>query len=107
MNGLEALERIKSNSTTEVATLAGYVGEPVHYAYKKEFAIIKKELKDGEKYKKVLEILKRTALRLVSLEDETTICKKGRYAFYDGELYGSVDLTKEEYDLLKEVLKYE
>ena len=58
MNGLEALERIESNSTTEVATLAGYVEEPVHYAYKKEFAIIKKELKDGEKCKKAFEIIR-------------------------------------------------
>ena len=53
---------------------------------------------------KALEIIKRTAMKLVSLEDDTTICKKGRYAFYDSELYQSVDLTKEEYDLLKEVL---
>ena len=57
-----------------------------------------------EKELKALEIIKRTAMKLVSLEDDTTICKKGRYAFYDGELYQSVDLTKEEYDLLKEVL---
>lgn len=58
-----------------------------------------------EKELKAFEIIKRTALKLVSLEDDTTICKKGRYAFYDAELYGSKDLTKDEFDLLKEVMK--
>ena len=57
-----------------------------------------------EKQLKALEIIKRTALKLVSLEDDTTICRKGRYAFYDSELYLSEDVTKEEYNLLKEIL---
>ena len=58
-----------------------------------------------DKKLKALEIIKRTAMKLVSLEDDTTICVKGRYAFYDNELYKSEELTQEEYDLLKEVLK--
>ena len=43
MNGLEALNEIKGYR--EVATLAGYVKQPIKKACKKEFAIIKKELK--------------------------------------------------------------
>ncbi len=56
---------------------------------------------------KALEIIKRTAMKLVSLEDsESGICFNGRYAIYDNELYQSIDITKEEYDLLKEVLEH-
>lgn len=54
---------------------------------------------------KAFEIIKRTAMKLISLEDDTTICRKGRYAIYDNELYQSIDITKEEYELLKEVLE--
>ena len=58
-----------------------------------------------EKDLQALEIIKRTAMKLVSLEDsESGICVNGRYAIYDNELYQSIDITKEEYDLLKEVL---
>lgn len=116
--GLEELEKLGNEYPSE--------GDTLWSQYSESFSIIEKELKDYEETKKelkqvmkdyqdlgnscykelkALEIIKRTALKLVSLEDDTTICRKGRYAFYDNELYKSEDLTKEEYDLLKEVLK--
>ena len=86
--------------------------------------IIEKELKESEKKDhyietledrlnniettylrelKALEIIKRTALRLVSIDDGE-LCGEGNYAFFDNELYQCAKLTQEEYDLLKEVL---
>ena len=50
---------------------------------------------------KILAIIKNKVMPLVNLEDDTTICRKGRFAVYDNELYQSEDLTQEEYDLLK------
>lgn len=90
MNGLEALKRIRQETAPNT--------------YCKDFD--KEECCNTiEKELKALEIIKRTALKLVSLEDETTICPKGGYAFYDGELYQYEKLTKDEFDLLKEVMK--
>ena len=86
---LEALERLGRNIEDCEYLWCGKSAE--------DYALVEKELK-------ALEIIKRTAIKLVSLEDDTTICKKGRYAFYDNELYQSIDLTQEEYDLLKDVL---
>ena len=104
MNGLKALERLMSKYNEMCLDTGCNDDEYQNGNTTSERAIIEKELKDGEKNKKVLEIIKRTALKLVSLEDETTICPKGEYAFYDGELYQYEKLTKDEFDLLKEVL---
>ena len=65
--------------------------------------------KDDEKAKKLLskEIEKNRAFEIIkkhpmfSLHDDLP---KGTYRMYDCELYSHYDLTKEEYDLLKEVL---
>ena len=64
-----------------------------------------KSLFDEETQKKLkaLEIIKEKVMPLVSL-DEGELCK-GHYRVYDGELYMHTELTKEEYDLLREVLK--
>lgn len=48
--GLKALDEIWGY--TEVATLAGYVEQPIKKVYKKEFAVIKDELKALEIIKK-------------------------------------------------------
>lgn len=87
MNELEAFNKIKDEIYWEDSPTT---------IFSKECVIVEKALK-------ALEILKRTALHLVSLEEET-IDNTPTYAFYDAELFSSVDLTKEEYDLLKEVL---
>lgn len=50
---------------------------------------------------KALKIIKEKVMSLVSLDDGK-ICN-GHYRVYDGELYMHNELTKEEYDLLKEV----
>jgi hypothetical protein len=52
---------------------------------------------------KALEIIKEKVMPLVNL-DEGELCKD-HYRVYDGELYMYTELTKEEYDLLKEALK--
>ena len=87
MNALEEFDKIKNEC---------YWDDMPIVIFPKECVIVEKALK-------ALEILKRTALHLVSLEEET-IDNTPTYAFYDAELFSSVDLTKEEYDLLKEVL---
>ena len=97
MKGLEALERLMSKYNEMCLDTGCNDDEYQNGNTTSERAIIEKELK-------ALEIIKRTALKLVSLEDETTICPKGGYAFYDGELYQYEELTKDEFDLLKEVL---
>ena len=91
MKSLEALERIKNN----LKDCENYINL---------FDAL--DLNTIEKDLKALEIIKRTAMKLVSLEDsESGICCKCRYAIYDNELDESIDITKEEYDLLKEILK--
>ena len=57
----------------------------------------------NQKQKQILEVLKKSAMELVSLEIEDF--GKGKlYRVYDGELYMHIDLTKEEFNLLKEWL---
>lgn len=52
---------------------------------------------------KALEIIKDKIMPLVNLDDgELCEC---HYRVYDNELYGHTELTKEEYDLLKEIQK--
>lgn len=55
-----------------------------------------------QKKVKTLKIIKDKVMSLVSLDDEE-ICK-GHYRVYDGELYGHTELTKEEYELLEEMV---
>jgi hypothetical protein len=95
MNGLEALDYLLDKQ--EKLEKYGSSGTISVSKQRECLNAIEKELK-------AFEIIKRTALRLVSLEDETTICPKGKHAFYDGELYQYEELTKDEFDLLKEVL---
>ena len=59
---------------------------------------VEKELKEGEKAKQALEIIKNKC-RFFYVEEEN-----GRYRVYDNELYKYNELTQEEYNLLKEVL---
>lgn len=83
--GLEALERIIGCSTIESHTKK----------WQQDYLIVEKELK-------VLEIIKKKSLywdiQYQPYEE------KNDYRAWDNELYESVKLTKEEYDLLKEVL---
>ena len=66
-------------------------------ASQKKFCSLLKELK---KKNRLLEIIKKSAMRLVSLEiDDYGDGKK--YRVYDAELYGHIDITEEEYKLLK------
>lgn len=71
-----------------------------------EWNIIDIALKDAEKNKKALEIIKNKC-QFFSLEsDEDDFCPKGHYRVYDAELYQFNELTKEEYELLREMLKW-
>jgi len=86
--GLAALERYTFFPTTD------------------DFETIKKELKDGAKYKKAIEILKGKGTYMVEII--SAVCY---YKTYD-DLLGDAcpwcsnrDLNREEFDLLKEVFK--
>ena len=59
-------------------------------------------IQDTNKKLKALEIIKEKIAPLVCLDDGEI--SKGRYRVYDNEFYGFKELTKEEYELLKEVL---
>ena len=62
------------------------------------FDIIETELKQLEKQNKVLKIVKKKVMGFVILK---TV--KEKYRVYDGEEYYYENLTKEEYELLKEL----
>ena len=64
---------------------------------------IHKDVLQISKELQALEIVKEKVMCLVSLDDGE-ICK-GHYRVYDGELFMHTELTKEEFDILKEVLK--
>ena len=68
--------------------------------WKQDIGYIEEELKAGEKYKKALEIIKKCPM--FSLHDDMP---QGTYRMYDCELYSHYDLTKDKFDLLKEVMK--
>lgn len=122
LNGLEALEELKF----QVGNITYHTRDLQITSFKVKdsglFEIIEKELKDGENYKviyrleheknqqlsqanlkmsKALEIIKKYPM--FSLHDDLP---QGTYRIYDCELYSHYDLTKEEYDLLKEILQW-
>lgn len=71
----------------------------IFYKYKYTFeTTIKQALLKAQEMEKVLEIIKEKVMSLVSIED-------GRV--WDNELYGSNELTEEEFDLLKRWLENE
>ena len=88
--GLEALEIIKNWKL--------FIDFEIDTNGMKEFG---KEIEIIEKELKVLEIIKDKVMNsfLVSLESD-----RG-YRIYDAEGYEYIEITKEEYDLLKEVLE--
>ena len=88
--GLKALDEI--SGYTEVATLAGYVEQPIKKVYKKEFAVIKEELK-------AIEIIKENAVDVIALRISINLEQ------YNCKENGLHPLTKEEYKLLKKVLE--
>ena len=63
-------------------------------------------LNEQDKIKKLkaLELVKEKVMPLVSVEHETTRNGVKKYRVYDNEGYDYIELTKDEYDLLKEVL---
>lgn len=61
--------------------------------------LTKEELTELEKELKAFEIIKKHPM--FYLHDDLP---QGTYRMYDGELYSHYDLTKEEYDLLAEVM---
>lgn len=95
MNGLEALKRIRQETAPNT--------------YCKDFDkeeccnTIEKELKDGENYKKALNVLKKyinpfqikVATRTINYADYNELAKN----------YNLFPLTKGEYELFKEVMK--
>lgn len=88
--GLEALKRIKSRYNDRVCI-----------DILEDFDLVEKELKDGEKNKKALEIIKEKVLDIQTLIRTNNAVE---YNSYVVKGYGEKDLTQEEYELLKEVL---
>lgn len=68
------------------------------------FNTIEIALKDAENYKKALEIIKYKVAPLVIFDTYQTP-NETKYRVYDNELYSYRPLTKEEYELLTEMLK--
>ena len=94
--GLEALGELQGYK--EVATLGGFVEQPIKKVYKKEFSVIKKELEAGEKYKKALKIINKKGIDINEFNRHDEACT------YNAEAT-SIGLTNEEFYLLKEVLE--
>ena len=94
MNGLEALEKMYNRGRMDL-----------HYVKCNEcFNIVASELREGEKYKKALEILKEKTVDLGSLLYYVR-SSNHPLAFYNmGMANENKKLTKDEFDLLKEVL---
>ena len=69
--------------------------------FKDSFDIIKKELKEGEKNKQALEIIKKKKVNCFHLISWSLEEYNNSFAFKGGEKY---QLSQEEYDLLREVL---
>lgn len=90
---LKSLERIRKNLTR----YSDIDDEP--YLFKQDEI----DLDMIEKSLKALEIIKNKRLYWDINYQPYEEC--GHYRAWDNELYESVELTKEEYDLLKEVLK--
>lgn len=119
---LEALERIKH---TSIVVEKGDKVKPILPYIISELSIIETALKDYERLKqcidergnlinecievvaekklKALEIIKEKVMPFVELVDRTNY-KENCYRVYDNEGYEYTNITKEEYDLLKEVL---
>ena len=91
MTAFEALKEIKKG-----ISYGFYDGKSLGY-YKKHFELIKKELE-------ALEIIKENVMSFVSLEYED-YCNE--YRVYDNEMYQYKILSKEKFNLLKEVLDNE
>ena len=95
----EALECLKhiikgfNETTTGMYGLGEVVvGNELEQYYSKELDTIKQALLKAQEQEKVLEIIKEKVIPLVSIEED---------GVWDNELYRSIKITKEEYDLLK------
>ena len=88
MSGLEALKKLPKWLDDEHRN-----SEEEYFKASEEYKAIEKELK-------ALEIIKKCPM--FSLHDDMP---QGTYKMYDCELYSHYDLTKDEFDLLKEVLE--
>ena len=101
MNGLEALKHIKEDDFPVMiasyppmpATLGGYTKEEL-------FSIIEEELKDGEKHKKALEIIKEHEVIVPALLKAEDVSEYNK-----GWLIKKNEITQDKFDLIKEVMK--
>ena len=77
------------------------------FGWDKEIASVEKELADAEKYKKALEIIKEKrvdTLLLFRCFELDNLYGHSHFETYNQELY-TQNITQEEYDFLKEILK--
>ena len=107
---LQALERIIN---PRITYFCGRMSGKTEMARKefeqrqKDIECVISALKENEKLKKMIELIKEKVAPLVNL-DITDIgdgSNKLRYRIYDSELFAYTNLTQEEYNLLKEILK--
>lgn len=101
MNGSEALKHIKENNfPMMIATYPPMSATFEGYTKNELFSIIEKELKDGEKYKKALEIIKKKGIDIDEFDRHDKACTYNAHT----TRRHCIGLTNEEFDFLKEVL---